>query len=258
VNVGHGGGFTNVYVNKTVVVNNTVINNNNVSYNGPGGATAKPTPAEQQAAQEHHIAPTPAQTEHVTAAAKNPQLLAKNNGGKPAVAATAKPGDFSPKSAVPAKAAGGKVNPASLKATAKTMPPAPKTAAAGGKNEPPAKTAGKNEPPAKTAPTTGKSEPPAKTPPAAAKNEPPAKTPPAGGKAEPLAKPAPHSTPAPAPKAAEKPAPKPAPTSHPAPAPHTAAPASHPAPAAHPSAPPKSAPPKSAPPKQEPKEKEKH
>jgi hypothetical protein len=236
VNVGHGGGFTNVYVNKTVVVNNTTIVNN-VSYNGPGGATAKPTPAEQQAAQEHHVPPTPVQTEHVSAAAKNPQLLAKNNGGKPAIAATAKPADFSPKSVVPAKAAGGKVDPASLKATAKTMPP-----------------------PSKTSPTPGKNEPAAKAP-AAAPHTSAAPAPhpaPAPPKPAPAVRPAPTPRPAPAPHAAT-PAARPAPTPRPAPAPHAAAPASRPAPAAHPSAPPKPPPPKPAPSKPAPKEeKEKH
>ncbi len=127
VNVG-GAHITNVYVNKTVIVNNTTVNN--VSFNGgTGGIRSVPTAGERQAAQEHHVQPTPQQTQHETAAARNPQLLAKNNGGKPAIAATAKPADFSAKSVVPAKAAGGKVAPATLNASAKTMPPAVKSAA---------------------------------------------------------------------------------------------------------------------------------
>ena len=130
LNVGGGARFTNVYVNKTVIVNNTTIVNN-VSYNGgSGGIRSAPTPVEQQAAQEHHIQATPEQTQHETAAARNPQLLAKNNGGKPAIAATSKAADFSPKSVVPARAAGGKVEPATLNASAKTMPSATRTAPA--------------------------------------------------------------------------------------------------------------------------------
>ncbi len=114
--------FTNVYVNKTVIVNNTTVRN--VSYNGgAGGTRSTPSPAERQAAQERHVQATPMQTQHQTAAARNPQLLAKNNGGKPAIAATAKPADFSARNVVPAKAAGGKVEPASLNASAKSMPP---------------------------------------------------------------------------------------------------------------------------------------
>ena len=117
-----GGNTNNVYVNKTVIENNTN-NNSHVSYHGgAGGTTATPTPAEEQAAHGRHIQPTAEQTQHQAAASKNPKLLAKNNGGKPEIAATAKAGDFSEKSAVPAKEAGGEVNPESLKATAKTMP----------------------------------------------------------------------------------------------------------------------------------------
>jgi len=59
---------TNVY--NTTVVNNTTVNH--VSYNGgTGGITAQPTPAEQAAAREKHIAPTAMQTQHETAAASN-------------------------------------------------------------------------------------------------------------------------------------------------------------------------------------------
>ena len=126
VNVGGGAHITNVYVNKTVIVNNTT----NVSYNGgTGGISRTPTAAEQAAARAPHTQPTAAQVQHETAASHNTQLLAKNNGGKPAIAATAKSGDFST-GAVPAKAAGGKMEPTTLNASAKSMPPAAKTAAA--------------------------------------------------------------------------------------------------------------------------------
>ena len=96
---------TNVYVNKTVVVNN----NNRVSYNGgTGGINRRPTTYEQSAARDNHVQPTALQTKNESAARQDPQLLAKNNGGKPAIAATAQPGDFSSRNVVPAKAAGGK------------------------------------------------------------------------------------------------------------------------------------------------------
>ena len=126
MNVG-GAHITNVYVNKTVIVNNTTVNN--VSYNGGAGGTRNaPTPMERQAAQEHHIQATPQQMQHESAAARNPQLLAKNNGGRPAIAATARPADFSARSVVPAKAAGGRLEPATLNASAKAMPQATKSA----------------------------------------------------------------------------------------------------------------------------------
>jgi hypothetical protein len=102
-----GGGFaynqavTNV--NVTVVhntYNETVINNNvtvnRTSYNGgSGGIAATPTAQERAAAAEPHVPPTPAQHAHMQQAASNPALAARNNGGKPSIAATARPGAFS-------------------------------------------------------------------------------------------------------------------------------------------------------------------
>ncbi|SPF46765.1 putative membrane protein [Candidatus Sulfotelmatobacter kueseliae] len=96
---------TNVY-NKTVIVNNTTVNN--VSYNGgTGGVTARPTPQEQAATNEPHTAPLAAQTQHETLAGQNRQNWASVNQGRPAIAATARPGDFSSHSVIPARAAGG-------------------------------------------------------------------------------------------------------------------------------------------------------
>jgi hypothetical protein len=95
---------TNVY-NNTTVVNNTTVNN--VSYNGgTGGVEAKPTAQEQAAANEPHTAPVASQTQQETLASQNKQNFASVNQGKPAIAATAKAGDFSSRSAVPARAAG--------------------------------------------------------------------------------------------------------------------------------------------------------
>ena len=96
---------TNVY-NKTVIVNKTTVNN--VSFNGgTGGVQAQATPQELAAAHEQHV-PTPAaQVQHEQLAAQNKQNFASANQGKPAIAATAKPGDFSSHSAIAAKSAGG-------------------------------------------------------------------------------------------------------------------------------------------------------
>jgi len=106
--------ITNVY-NKTVVVNN----NNHVSFNGgQGGVRAQATAQERRYEGERHVGMTQAQQQHFQAAARNPQLLAKNNGGKPAIAATARPADF--KHTVAAKSTGGQVNRAALTATPKT------------------------------------------------------------------------------------------------------------------------------------------
>jgi hypothetical protein len=98
-----GVNITNVY-NKTVVINRTVTH---VSYNGgPGGISVRPTPAEAAAVREHHTQLTPAQTQHIHLASSNRSLLATVNGGKPAVAASPRPGVFSGKGVVAAKEAG--------------------------------------------------------------------------------------------------------------------------------------------------------
>lgn len=88
-------------VNVTVVhnvYNETVINNVNVtrvSYNGgAGGLRAMPTAEEHLAAQEQHLQPTPMQQHHVQQAERNPELMAHANHGRPAIAATARPGEF--------------------------------------------------------------------------------------------------------------------------------------------------------------------
>jgi hypothetical protein len=80
---------------------------NRVSYNGGnGGIEARPTPEEQTAANERHIPPVAAQTQHVQAARSNPQLRASANHGKPPIAATDRPGEFSGRGVVAAKDAG--------------------------------------------------------------------------------------------------------------------------------------------------------
>src|SRR5271168_4254345 len=81
------------YIDRTVVNNVTV--NNHVSFNGgTGGVVAQPNAAERAAANEHHVAPTAMQTQHEHAASTNRALLASENHGKPAIAATTKPGEF--------------------------------------------------------------------------------------------------------------------------------------------------------------------
>jgi len=96
---------TNVY-NKTVIVNNTTIRN--VSYNGgKGGVQARPTPQEERFNHEQHTAALAAQEQHEHASMQNRQNFASENHGRPAIAATARPGDFSSRSAVAARSAGG-------------------------------------------------------------------------------------------------------------------------------------------------------
>ena len=140
---------TNVY-NKTVVVNE-----NHTAFNGgEGGVAARPTAAEEQAAHEQHTPALAAQTQHEQMASQNKQNFASENHGRPAIAATQKAGDFSSRSAVPARNAGGEYHaPAMSPKEARVGAPAANKSAAtpaGKSNEgfrrftPPAKTATSN------------------------------------------------------------------------------------------------------------------
>lgn len=94
----------NVY-NKTVINNVTV--DNHVSFNGgSGGIQARPTPAEQSAEHEPHLRPVSAQIQHQQGAHDNPVLRASVNHGRPAIAATARPGEFSGHGVIAAHGAG--------------------------------------------------------------------------------------------------------------------------------------------------------
>jgi hypothetical protein len=118
-----GGRFSyNTYVNhvNTTIIHNTYntrvtnVSETHVSYNGgTGGVEARPTSQQQSYANQHHVGPVAAQTQHVQAARSNPELRASANQGKPPIAATAKPGDFKT-GAVATRQAGGeyKVPPA--------------------------------------------------------------------------------------------------------------------------------------------------
>jgi len=93
--------ITNVYRS-----NVTVVNNSQVSFaGGPHGLTIQPTAADRLAEHDHHIPVTPVQASHITAAAKNPAFAAKQNGGHPAIAATARPAQFEGPGVVPARGA---------------------------------------------------------------------------------------------------------------------------------------------------------
>jgi hypothetical protein len=83
-------------VHVTNVYNQTIINRNvtNVSFNGPNGVQARPTPAEESYARETHVAPPAAQIQHAQSASHEHALLASVNGGHPAIAAVARPAVF--------------------------------------------------------------------------------------------------------------------------------------------------------------------
>ena len=78
--------------NRTVIVNNS----SHVSFNGGrGGIDARPTQEEMAAEHDRHIEATSAQVQHEHAASQNRAQFASVNHGRPAYAATARPGDFS-------------------------------------------------------------------------------------------------------------------------------------------------------------------
>ncbi|MGB8655285.1 MAG: YXWGXW repeat-containing protein, partial [Candidatus Acidiferrales bacterium] len=84
-----------------------VRNENRVSFNGGnGGVEARATSQEESYEHERHIAPIAAQTQHRDSALRNPQLRASENHGKPPIAATARPNEFSGHDVVAAKEAG--------------------------------------------------------------------------------------------------------------------------------------------------------
>lgn len=98
----------NVY-NTTIVNNTTVVNR--VSYNGGnGGINIRPTREEETADRERHIPPVAAQVQHVRAAQGDREFRASVNHGRPAVAASARPGEFRGDGVVRAREAGAPFN----------------------------------------------------------------------------------------------------------------------------------------------------
>jgi hypothetical protein len=80
---------------------------NRVSFNGGnGGIDARPTPREEAAERGRHIPPVEAQLQHAQAARGNPELRASANLGKPAIAATPRPGAFEDNGVLKAREAG--------------------------------------------------------------------------------------------------------------------------------------------------------
>jgi WXXGXW repeat (2 copies) len=100
-------------VNVTIVHNNVynqrvvVRNNTRVSFNGGhGGIDRRPTSNEERFSREQHVQRTSLQTQQEHAAASNRDLRASVNHGKPAIAATTRPGEFSGRGVVAARQAG--------------------------------------------------------------------------------------------------------------------------------------------------------
>lgn len=238
--------ITNVYVNKTVIVNNS----SHVAFNGgPGGVAVRPTPAQVTYMHQQHTPPVAAQTQQREAASKNRAMFASANHGRPAVAATARPGEFSGKGVVAARSAGGtyhapKMSPKEARASA---PPEK-----GGESakRPAESHAAASHPapshPAASHPTENRAATHPETKPAAK----PAPAPRHEAAPKPAAKPAPEARHEAAPKPAAHPAPAAKHEAAPKPAPKPAAPKPAPKAAAHPAPKPAPAPKHEAPPKE--------
>src|SRR5580704_3072093 len=125
---------TNVYVNRTVIVNN----DSHVAFNGgEGGVAVRATPQQEAYAHQPHTPPVASQVQQEHAASQNRALFASENHGAPAVAATARPGEFSGKGVVGAKAAGAPYHaPAMSPKEARAAAPAGKAPATPNRPEP--------------------------------------------------------------------------------------------------------------------------
>ena len=160
--------IANVY--KQPIVRNATANR--ASFNGgPGGVVAAPTAAQSVVDKAQHVPPTAAQRHQARLASVERAQFVSANRGKPAVAATERPGEFKGKGAVPAKAAG-------KAAEATPTAPAPGGNALPGTREKPPIGVKPAEPGAPaTAPRIGERPPPAEKPvtpeaaPSAAKRE---------------------------------------------------------------------------------------
>lgn len=85
--------ITNVHIYNRTVINNVTVNR--VSYNGGmGGIDRRPTGDEQRWEHERHFEPTAMQVNHENGARGNREFLASVNHGRPAIAATSRPGEF--------------------------------------------------------------------------------------------------------------------------------------------------------------------
>jgi hypothetical protein len=115
----------NVSINRNVYntrVENTTINR--VSFNGgSGGVQLRATAQKESFANERHMAPVAAQTEHVQSARANAELRASANNGKPPIAATAKAGAFKESGAVAAKKVARFTPPLPQQKTMHILPP---------------------------------------------------------------------------------------------------------------------------------------
>jgi hypothetical protein len=99
------------------------------SFNGPGGATGRPTPQEEAAGRLGHTEPTAQQTQHAQAASQDRELRASVNHGHPTTAAMSRPAGpgSSPPPGLEATPAGREATPAGREAMPALREAAPAT-----------------------------------------------------------------------------------------------------------------------------------
>jgi len=90
------------YYNRTV----RTVRPTGASFNGPGGITVRPTPEQLAAARERRVPLTSEQERQMWAARGDPKQRATVNHGRPAVAATERPGEFTGRGVIGAERAG--------------------------------------------------------------------------------------------------------------------------------------------------------
>jgi hypothetical protein len=96
--------ITNVHIYNRTVINNVTVNR--VAYNGgPGGIDRRPSHEQERFMHERHFEATRMQVDHEHGARGNRELLASVNHGRPAIAATERPGEFRGRNVVAARAA---------------------------------------------------------------------------------------------------------------------------------------------------------
>ncbi len=215
---GYQGGYWrggNFYYNRSVtnitttnitnVYNTTVVEDpqpRGVSFNGHGGTTARPTPAQLQAARQKRMSATPSQTQQVQVAQADPKQRASVNHGRPAIAATQVPGKFTGSGVVRASRAGApykappmpKAQPrVPARAPARAAALAPSSTRSEKGSQPPAHPRNK---PSRTPPPTPRAVPP----PNAHQPPPPSAQPERRNKPEPRARPERPNAPGPPPE----------------------------------------------------------
>jgi len=96
--------ITNVYTQNVAAAAGAAAR---VSYNGgPGGVAVRPTPEQERLTTEERLRPTQLQVTQARTASMEATQFHSANQGKPAIAATERPGEFKGPGAVPAKPAG--------------------------------------------------------------------------------------------------------------------------------------------------------